>query len=69
MSAGPAEHKLAEALKEVGYPESVVAKARGGHWSDFRTELPFPKMDLAEMLYADGHEDLRRKVIDGDFDG
>lgn len=69
MSADQHDHLLAEALKEAGYPESVCAKARAGHWSDFKTELAFPKMDLCEMLHADGHDDLRRRVMDGDFDG
>lgn len=69
MSVDHCDRLLAEALEEKGYPESVLAKARAGHWSDFKTDLPFPKMDLCEMLHADGHDDLRRKVMDGDFDG
>lgn len=60
---------LGEALGAVGYPPSVVAQARRGHWSDFKTHLATPKMDLVAMLRADGHEDLAQRVATGEFDG
>jgi hypothetical protein len=60
---------LGRALAEVGYPPSVVNQARRGYWSDFKTELATPKMDLAAMLATDGHMELRQRVINGEFDG
>jgi hypothetical protein len=61
--------RLGEALAGVRYPPSVVDKARSGYWSDFKTPIAFPKMDLAAMLARDGHDDLRQRVISGEFDG
>lgn len=61
--------RLGEALTEAGYPPSVVAKARTGYWSDFRTSLATPKMDLVAMLEMDGHDALAARVRAGDFDG
>lgn len=60
---------LGRALEEVGYPPSVVDQARRGHWSDFKTELALPKMELGAMLARDGHMELRQRVINGEFDG
>lgn len=64
----PWDERLAEALKEVGYDEKIQNLARQGHWSDFKTRLAAPKMDLAQMLFDDNHLDLRKRVIDGEFD-
>jgi hypothetical protein len=69
MAVDDHDRRLGEALEEADYPPSVVAKARAGHWSDFKTELALPKMDLADMLHRDGHLDLRRRVMEGEFDG
>jgi hypothetical protein len=65
----PHDAALGRALKEAGYPPSVVNQARRGHWSDFKTDLAAPKMDLAAMLAEDGHMELRQRVINGEFDG
>lgn len=69
MATGDHNHRLAEALKRVGYPPSVVKAARRGNWSDFESSLPLPKMDLVEMLTTDGHEELAERVVKGEFDG
>lgn len=61
--------RLAEALEKVGYPPSAVKAARRGHWSDFGSSLPLPKMELVEMLTVDGHEELAERVKKGEFDG
>lgn len=61
--------RLAEALGQAGYPANIIAQARRGHWSDFRTELALPKLELVEMLQADKHTALARRVIEGEFDG
>jgi hypothetical protein len=63
------DQRLAEALKEAGYPESVIDRAKMGEWSDFKTELAAPKMDLVAMLVRDGHDDLAERVKTGEFDG
>lgn len=65
----PHDAKLGEALAEVGYPQSIVDQARRGYWSDFKSPLALPKMELAGMLECDGHIELRKRVIAGEFDG
>lgn len=57
------------ALKNAGYPPSVVDQARRGQWSDFKSPLALPKMELVSMLRIDGHEQLAQRVICGEFDG
>jgi len=69
MSVDDHDRRLGEALAEAGYPQSTVDKARAGHWSDFKTELATPKIDLVGMLRRDGHDQLARRVEAGDFDG
>ena len=63
------DRRLAEALEEVGYPPSIVQKAREGHWSDFKSPLDAPKLELGDMLHEDGHIELRRRMMEGEFDG
>lgn len=65
----PHDAALGRALAEVGYPNSVVEKARAGYWSDFKTPLVAPKMELVAMLTTDGHNDLAERVKTGEFDG
>lgn len=72
MAVASHDARLGECLQALGYPPSVVDQARRGHWSDFKTELATPKMDLVAMLRRDafdGHEALVRRVMDGEFDG
>jgi hypothetical protein len=61
--------RLSQALSEAGYPQHVIDAARAGHWSDFKTELALPKMDLVMMLDRDGHGELANRVRQGEFDG
>lgn len=63
------DRRLAEALDRAGYPPSIVDKARQGHWSDFKTPLAFPKLELVTFLERDGHRDLADRVKQGEFDG
>lgn len=65
----PHDAALGRALEEAGYPPSTVDQARRGHWSDFKTELALPKMELVAMLRRDGHEAVAQRVIAGEFDG
>lgn len=69
MSVDPHDAALGRALAEAGYPPSVVDQARRGHWSDFKTELALPKVELVGMLRRDGHEQLAQRVIHEEFDG
>lgn len=69
MAVAAHNAKLGRVLEGVGYPRSIVQQARAGRWSDFDTSLATPKMDLVEMLRTDGHEDLAKRVMDGEFDG
>lgn len=66
------DRRLAEELRKLGYPESMVEKALAGHWSDFKTPLPFPKMELVQMLRTDrlgNYESLCERIMMGEFDG
>jgi len=76
MASNDHNRRLAEELEKVGYPQSVVAEARMGKWSDFKTPLATPKMELVAMLnrdrasYGDAKiEPLIEKVVKGEFDG
>lgn len=69
MAVYAPDAKLADALQEAGYPTSVLSKARRGHWSDYRSPLNLPKMELVSMLREDGHDDLADRAEAGDFDG
>lgn len=69
------DRRLGEALREAGFPQETVNRARQGHWSDFKTPLDAPKMELVEMLkrHRDtGNEaagELIPRVMAGEFDG
>lgn len=69
MSVRAVDAKLADALQEAGYPTSTISQARRGHWSDFKSPLDAPKMELVEMLREDGHDDLADRAQAGEFDG
>lgn len=69
MATDDHDRRLAAELEQLGYPASILDKAREGHWSDFKSPLALPKMELASMLHRDGHEPLRRRVMNGEFDG
>jgi hypothetical protein len=62
-------------LKEAGFPQETVNRARRGHWSDFKSPLDGPKLELVEMLDRHGKQgnqaahDLIPRVIRGEFDG
>ena len=62
--------ELARALEAIDLHD-MARLARDGHYSDFGSYLPFPKMTLSSELQAKGTAgalDLRQRVIDGEFD-
>lgn len=69
------DRRLGEAMAEIGLPEETVNRARRGHWSDFKSPLDGPKIELVEMLRR--HRDqgnyeaeaLAQRVMRGEFDG
>ncbi len=61
--------RLAQALEDAGYGPSAVARAREGYWSDFKSTLAFPKVNLVGMLQDDDELDLAKRVVAGEFDG
>lgn len=69
------DRRLGEALEAAGFPEETVNRARKGHWSDFKSPLPGPKLELVEMLNRHGEQgnlaalDLIPRVMQGEFDG
>jgi hypothetical protein len=63
------DRRLGEALAVEGFPEATVNKARKGYWSDFKSPLDLPKMELVGMLERHGKRDLIKRVTEGEFDG
>jgi hypothetical protein len=64
----PTTEKLAIAMTEAGCPESMIARARAGHYDDFKSSLVMPIRQLIVDLQALGKADLARRAIDGEFD-
>ena len=57
-----------EAMPASPHRDALIAKARAGHYSDFKSPLAAPKLQLREDLKAARFGDLARKVMDGDYD-
>jgi hypothetical protein len=56
-------------MREAGMPDSTAEVAETGAYSDFRTELASPKMELVAVCRRHSCETLARRVMDGEFDG
>jgi len=69
------DFRLGEAFREIGLPEDTIRRAQKGHWSDFKSPLDGPKLELVEMLRRKGGEGvdgagaLAQRVMTGEFDG
>lgn len=69
------DRRLGEALREADFPQETIDRARKGHWSDFKSPLEAPKLELVEMLERhsrQGNEKalpLAERVKTGEFDG
>lgn len=67
--------RLGEALREADFPQETIDRARKGHWSDFKSRLEAPKLELVEMLerhVRQGNEKASaviKRVVQGEFDG
>jgi len=57
-----------EALPPSPHRDGLIAKARAGHYSDFKSQLGAPKLQLREDLRAARFGALVRKVMDGCYD-
>lgn len=69
--SGPREPevRLADAMFGAGLNSAVVKSALGGLWSDYKSPIAQPKLDLVKMLREGGHDDLAVRVENGEFDG
>lgn len=65
----PANVKLRDALQKAGFEQRILDLAIAGHWSDFNSPFPAPKMELVAFLRRHGHDDLVQRVVKGEFDG
>jgi len=65
----PTTERLAKALEEAGAPADMIANARKGYYDDYKSELALPCIQLVADLQALGLDDLRRRAMDGEFDG
>lgn len=63
------DRRLATAMREAGLPDSTAERAETGLWSDFRSPLALPKMELVAVLERHGADDLVNRVKKGEFDG
>lgn len=63
----PTAERLARALDAAMLPE-MAARAREGYYDEWRSELPFPLMQLVNDLNAAGRVDLVERVKAGEFD-
>lgn len=63
------DRRLAEAMELAGLPRGTINKARQGMWSDFKSPLAGPKIELVAVLERHGADDLAKRVIQGEFDG
>lgn len=68
MTRPPTTELLAAALTEAGAPADMIAKARAGHYDDYRSELPFPCMQLVRDAHAAGLHDIAERAKAGEFD-
>jgi hypothetical protein len=64
----PPEQRLAAAMQLEGMGPVTVKKAREGYWSDFKSPLEFPKVELVNLLMQSGRRGLAKRVEDGEFD-
>jgi hypothetical protein len=71
ISVGVDNHdrRLAVAMAVAGYPIATLEKALRGHWSDFKTPLTLPKIELVKLFERDNHMELAARAARGDFDG
>lgn len=63
------EKKLAAAMELEGMNRTCVKMAREGYWSDFKTPLEYPKVELVKLLREGGRHALADRVEKGEFDG
>ena len=69
--SGPreAERKLEEAMREERMNATAIKMARDGYWSDFKSPLDFPKVELVNMLRESKRYEFAERVENGEFDG
>lgn len=61
--------RLAAALKEANAPEAMVENAYSGKYDDYESDSATPINDLINDCRMFGLEGIRKRAIDGEFDG
>ena len=66
----PTTERLARALEELDDPKVnwMIEKARQGYYDDFKSPLATPEIQLVIDLHIYGHNELAKRVINGEFD-
>src|SRR5215211_294032 len=54
--------------KDFVHLDRMIERARSGYYNDWKSPVDFPKVELAMDLQLVGLMDLKRQVINGDFD-
>jgi hypothetical protein len=75
MTQIPTKERLALALDDLMVTTKdervapLILKARHGDYDDYESHSATPQSDLVRDLLALGHEQLVKRVINGEFDG
>lgn len=67
-AVAPTTERLAAALELAGAPAGMVARARAGVYDEYRSELPFPLIQLVTECRKHGLDTVADQVGDGVFD-
>jgi hypothetical protein len=68
MNTIPTTERLACALEAAGAPQDMIARARGGFYDDFKSDLATPIVQLVQDAHAIGLKDIAQRAMKGEFD-
>jgi hypothetical protein len=69
MTEQPTTERLAAALEAAAAPTEMIERARAGYYDDYKSDLPFPCVQLVNDLREVGLTELAQRTIAGEFDG
>jgi hypothetical protein len=64
----PTTERLARALEAAGAPQEMIARARGGFYDEFKSDLATPIVQLVQDAREAGLKGIAERAIDGEFD-
>lgn len=68
MEQQPTTAKLAQALRETGASNVMIARAEAGYYDDFKSPLATPIMQLVADARAEGFENIAIRAMNGEWD-